>query len=179
MPRKLFQNSYLYFLGLLFMSVLATPLGAQTISGVVAGTVVDPVHAAVPGATVTLLETEKKYSFNTKSESDGRFVFAQVPPGTYKLTVVAQGFKEFAQQGIVLNAKDRMALGDLVMQIGAITEHVEVSAATVTLQTESAESSEALVFKQIENIAVNSRSPLDLVKLVPGVVSTVNLQTAG
>jgi hypothetical protein len=81
--------------------------------------------------------------------------------------------------GVVLNANDKLALGEVTMEVGAVTEQIEVSASAITLQTESAERSAALISKQMENIAVNSRSYLDLVKLVPGVVSTVNLQTAG
>jgi len=65
------------------------------------------------------------------------------------------------------------------VQVGQATQSVEVSADTTLLKTESAERSEALVATQMQNIAVNGRSYLDLTKLVPGVVSTVSLATAG
>jgi hypothetical protein len=152
---------------------------AQTTSGSIAGSAVDAQRAAVPNATVTATELEKRFTFTTKTDESGRFVFTQIPPGTYNIAVEARGFKKLERSGVVLNANDKLALGDLVMEVGALTEQIEVSASVVTLQTESAERSEALVSKQMENIAVNSRSYLDLVKLVPGVVSTVNLQTAG
>jgi Carboxypeptidase regulatory-like domain/TonB-dependent Receptor Plug Domain len=152
---------------------------AQTTSGSIAGSVVDAQHSAVPNASVTATEQEQKFTHTTKTDDSGRFVFTQIPPGTYVLSVQAPGFKRYDRSGVVLNANDKLALGDLPMEIGAVTEQIEVSATTVTLQTESAERSTALVSKQMENIAVNSRSYLDLVKLVPGVVSTVNLQTAG
>src|SRR5438270_1897729 len=159
--------------------VLAASATAQTTSGSIAGTVVDAQHAAVPNANVAAVEQEQKFRYAAKTDDAGRFVFAQAPPGTYTLTIEAAGFKKYDRAGIKLNANDKLALGDLVMEVGAVSESIEVSASVVTLQTESAERSDALVAKQMENIAVNGRSYLDLVKLVPGVVSTVNLATAG
>src|SRR5579872_529164 len=165
---------------ILTLSLVLCGIGyAQTTSGSIAGTIVDSQHAALTNAGVTAREQEQKFTLTTKTDDAGRFVFTQVPPGTYTISVEAPGFKKFDRAGIVLNANDKLAVGEMVMEVGAITEQIEVSATAVTLQTESAERSEALVSKQMENIAVNSRSYLDLVKLVPGVVSTVNLQTAG
>jgi outer membrane receptor protein involved in Fe transport len=152
---------------------------AQTTSGSIAGSVVDAQHAALPNAAVTAQEQQQKFTVKTTTNETGRFVLTQVPPGTYTLSIEAPGFKKLDRSGIVLNANDKLALGEVTMEIGAVTEQVEVSAEAVMLQTESAERSAALVSKQMENIAVNSRSYLDLVKLVPGVVSTVNLATAG
>jgi hypothetical protein len=165
------------FLALFLLCGLAA--SAQTTSGSIAGSAVDAQHAAVPNATVTATEQEQKFTLTTKTDEAGRFVFTQIPPGTYTISVQASGFKKYERANIALNANDKLALGELEMEIGAVTESVEVTAQAVQLQTESAERSTALVSKQMENIAVNSRSYLDLVKLVPGVVSSVNLQTAG
>src|SRR5690348_16908583 len=153
----------------LSVSLLLSGIGyAQTTSGSIAGSVVDAQHAALPNAAVTAREQQQKFVVNTRTDDSGRFVFTQVPPGTYTISVDATGFKRLDRTGIVLNANDKLALGDLVMEVGAVTEQIEVTASTVLLQTESAERSAALVSKQMENIAVNSRSYLDLVKLVPG-----------
>ena len=164
-------------LALLLVSA-ATGYG-QTTSGSLAGNIVDAQHGAVPNSVVTATELEKKFTLSTKTDEQGRFVFTQLPPGTYRVTAEAPGFKRYERVGITLNANDKLSIGDVVMEVGTVTEQIEVSAVAVELQTESAERSSALVSKQMENIAVNSRSYLDLVKLVPGVVSTVNLQTAG
>jgi len=71
--------------------------------------------------------------------------------------------------GIVLEANTKLALGDIVMEVGAVTESVEVAATATALQTESVERSATITGKQIENIEVNGRNPLDMAKLVPGV----------
>jgi outer membrane receptor protein involved in Fe transport len=166
-----------------FVVLLLLALGmsgyAQTTSGSISGSIVDSQHASIANAVVTATEQEKKTIYNTKTDEAGRFVFAQVPPGGYTIAVQVPGFKKYERTGITLNANDRLALGELPMEVGALTEQIEVTTSAVQLQTESAERSTALVGTQMENIAVNSRSYLDLVKLVPGVVSTVNLQTAG
>jgi hypothetical protein len=166
-------------ISLVFALVFAMSAFGQTTSGSIAGSVVDAQHAAVPNAAVTALEQEQKVTFSTKTDEAGRFVFAQAPPGTYTLNISASGFKKYERRGITLNANDKLALGEIPMEVGAVNETIEVSATAVALQTESAERSSALVAKQMENIAVNGRSYLDLVKLVPGVVSTVSLATAG
>ena len=164
----------------IFVSLLLCGTGyTQTTSGSIAGNVVDAQHATLPNAAVTAKELQQQFTVNTKTDESGRFVFPQVPPGTYTIAVEAPGFKRMERAGVVLNANDKLAIGEITMEVGAVTEQIEVSASAITLQTESAERSAALVSKQMENIAVNSRSYLDLVKLVPGVVSTVNLQTAG
>ena len=158
---------------------LAMSAFGQTTSGSIAGSVVDAQHAAVPNAAVTALEQEQKIQFAAKSDAEGRFVFANVPPGTYTIAVEAPGFKKYDRKGITLSANDKLAIGDITMEVGTVSETIEVSAISVNLKTESAERSEALVATQMQNIAVNGRSYLDLVKLVPGVVSTVSLATAG
>jgi hypothetical protein len=152
---------------------------AQTISGSIAGSVVDAQRASLPNAAVTAKDLQQQFTFSTKTDESGRFAFPQVPPGTYNVVVEAPGFKRMERAGIVLSANDKLGIGELVMEVGAVTESIEVSAQSVTLQTESAERSAALVSKQIENIAVNGRSYLALAGIAPGVVSTVNLATAG
>lgn len=165
----------------LLVALLAfTAIGyAQTTSGSIAGSVVDSSHAAIPGVQVMATEQEQKVVITTKADESGRFVFAQIQAGHWTVSIESQGFKKYEHANITLNANEKLALGELVMQVGSVTDAVEVSAAAIKLQTESAERSTTLVSTQIENIAVNSRSYLDLVKLVPGVVSTVNLTTAG
>jgi hypothetical protein len=140
--------------------------------------VIDQQGAAIVNASVVVLDLAKRTPSHANTDSAGRFVFPTLLPSTYDLTVEAAGFKKFVLSGQVLNANDQLALGNLQVQVGMETQTVRVEANATELKTESGERSESIVGKQLENTLVNSRSYLDLTKLIPGVVSTVNLQTA-
>jgi hypothetical protein len=157
--------------------MLSLPAAAQTTSGSIAGSVQDTQGAAIVGATVTAIEPEKKTSVMTLTDNEGRFAFAQMPPGRYTLIVETPGFKKFERKDVVLNANDKLAVGVFTLEVGAIDQTIEVQAQGLELKTESAERSDNLVAEQLQNIAVNSRSYLQLTHLIPGVVSTVNLPT--
>jgi len=145
---------------------------AQTISGSIAGRVVDAQGAVVPNASVTVTERSKNLRVSSKTSAGGDFLVPGLLPGTYFIMVESNGFKKLPRSGITLNANDKLALGDLVLEVGAVTETVEVSAQAAVLQTESVERSATISGTQISNIEVNGRSPLDLAKLVPGVQFT-------
>ncbi len=164
-------------LGILLLSAIA--VYGQTTTGTISGTVADPAGAVVPGATVHATEDAKKFTLTASSDETGRFVFAQVPPGMYTITIEMPGFKRFERKNIAFSANDRLTLGTLSIEVGQFAESVEVTTDPVTLKTESAERSDTLVSKQIENLAVNGRSPLALVGLVPGVVATGDFRTGG
>ncbi len=152
---------------------------AQTSSGSLTGTVIDGQGAAIPSATVTVTDLAKKTSFRIVTENSGRFAFPTLAPSTYDVTVEVKGFKKYQLTNQVLNSNDNLAVGDLTMQVGSETQSIQVEAQGIELKSESGERSESIVGKQLQNTLVNSRSYLDLTKLIPGVVSTVNLQTAG
>src|SRR6202162_4207972 len=144
---------------------------AQTISGSISGRVVDAQAAVVPNASVTVTEPSKNLRVSSKTSTAGDFLVPGLLPGNYSITIETNGFKKLSRTDITLDANDKLALGDLVLEVGALTETVKVSAQAV-LQSESVERSATISGKQITNIEVNGRSPLDLAKLVPGVQFT-------
>ena len=164
---------------LTFLFLCALKGQAQNISGQISGRVLDPQGSAVPDATVTVTDVSKKTAVGTKTNEQGDFVLPGLQPGTYDLRVEARGFKRLDRPTIPLDANDKLALGALTLEVGALTEAVEVSAEIALLQTESTERSATIVGKQMENIEVNGRNPLDLAKLIPGVVSTANFSVGG
>jgi hypothetical protein len=164
----------------LILGLAATSfLEGQTISGSIAGRVVDPQGAAVPNALVTATETSKNFSVNARTNGEGEFFLSQLQPGNYTLEITAPGFKKMTRPGVPLDANDKLGLGSLTMEVGAVSETVEVSAQAALLQTESAERSATIVGKQIENLEVNGRNPLDMAKLIPGVVDTSSFAVGG
>ncbi|MGH9673970.1 MAG: carboxypeptidase regulatory-like domain-containing protein [Bryobacteraceae bacterium] len=163
----------------LLVAAMPLPLFAQSTSGSIAGEVRDAQDAAVVNANVTIIDQDKAFTLTTRTSTEGRFVFPTLLPGRYTITVETPGFRKAEQKDINLLANDKITVGTLKLEVGAVTETVEVSAEAVLLKTESSERSEAIIGKQLQNIAVNSRSYLQLAGLAPGIVSTANLQTGG
>jgi len=158
--------------GVAFVFALALGAHAQTISGSISGRVLDQQQSGIPNAVVTVADAAKGISVSTVSGAGGEFLAAGLLPGNYTVTVEAKGFKKLSRSDIPLNANDKLAVGDLILQVGSVTESVEVTAQAVLLQTQSGERSETIIGKEIENIEVDGRNPLDMAKLVPGVQFT-------
>jgi hypothetical protein len=168
-------------IALLFLVVLSLtlPSFSQTSSGSISGSVRDAQQAAIANATVISVEQDKKTTVSVKTDMEGRFIFTNLLPGRYSITVESQGFKKVERTEINLLANDRITVGIITLDVGTVTEAVEVKAQAVQLKTESAERSDAMTATELENVAVNSRSYLQLVGFLPGVVSTANLTTGG
>ncbi|MDX2031567.1 MAG: carboxypeptidase regulatory-like domain-containing protein [Blastocatellia bacterium] len=164
----------------LLMLAMVISATAQT-SASLSGTVTDPNGGAVAGAKVTVANPTMNLQIEGKTSADGGFSFPTLQPGTYTVTIEAQGFKKTVKSGIVLNIADRQSTGAIILEVGDISNTVEVTAdaSQMLLKTESAEQSQVISGEQVENLALNGRNYLDLVKLTPGVVSFVNAQTAG
>ena len=94
-----------------------------TLSGVVA----DPTGAIVPKASVTLSSTDTGVSRTFATDATGRYLFSDLPPSAYTLTIKAGGFKEYKQSGIVLNAGET-ATQDVALAVGSESESVTVTA---------------------------------------------------
>jgi hypothetical protein len=107
-----------------------------------------------------------------------RFPSPDCFPGDYSVIVEATGFKKTLAYRHHANANDKLSVGDLVLEVGAVTDSIEVSATAVLLQTESVERSATIGGKQIENIEVNGRNALDMAKLIPGVTFTTGTSYA-
>jgi Carboxypeptidase regulatory-like domain/TonB-dependent Receptor Plug Domain len=161
--------------------LLSVSAWTQTTSGSIAGTVIDSTQAAVANAKVTAVELERGTILTAATDAEGRFVFPQMQPGTYNITAEAPGFKKFEKKDVILQGNEKLSVGNFNLEVGAIEQSIEVSAQAIQLQTESGERGATLNQKQLENIAVNSRSYLALATITPGVVTTFGsaLQTGG
>ncbi len=140
---------------------------AQTITGEITGTVVDQSDAVIPGATVELVREGTSASRVGTTNQAGIFVFPALPPGTYTLKVNSAGFRSFEQSGIVLSANERVAAGQIKLQVGGAAEKVTVSAESSQIQTESVQTSARLTPEQLSRMVVRGRDVMNLVKLLP------------
>jgi hypothetical protein len=157
----------------------AAQVFAQNITGSISGRVIDPSGAAIPNATIIATGAVQNTTVKTITTAQGDFSLAGLSPGSYDIVVEATGFKRLEDRSIALNAEDHLALGTFNLELGALTDAIQVSAEVSLLQTNSVERSQAIVAKQIQNIEVNGRNPLDMAKLIPGVVSTANFSVGG
>lgn len=153
---------------------LAIGMRAQTTSGSVAGDVVDSQLAAITGAAVTISDDTRGFTQSAVTDAQGRFVFPQLTPATYKLVIEAKGFKKLERTGIELVANDRLALGNIALEIGAATDTITVTAEATLVQSETAERSLAIQGEILRSIAVNGRGFTPLASIVPGVIFNTN-----
>ena len=150
------------------------PAVAQTTgSASLRGTVKDPQGAIIRDAIVTMTNERTKDERQTKSSEDGTYTFTALTPGNYTLKTEAPGFKTKTQTGLAIETSDTKGL-DISMEVGAPTEIVTVTAAAETLQTETGARENTITSKQIDNLSIISRSSLELLRVLPGVVAPDN-----
>ena len=141
---------------------------AQSYTGSVTGLVTDPSGAVVPNVQVRLVDEDKGFSFSATSDSAGRYVFRQVPPGSYKITVEAQGFRAETRSGIKLDVSQNVTV-DFTLQVGATNQTVEISEAAPLMSTQDAVTGQTVDRKFINDLPLVSRSVTDLAFLTPGI----------
>ncbi|HLM55596.1 MAG TPA: carboxypeptidase regulatory-like domain-containing protein, partial [Pyrinomonadaceae bacterium] len=154
-------------LGAVSLFAAAPAAFAQGSSGTVRGVVKDPAGAVVPNATVTLVGQRGDERKGTTSDN-GTYVFTSVDPGAYTLRVEGQGFKTYEQQ-FSLAPNETRGL-DAELEVGAPTETVTVTDQGSAIKTETGERSDTITSAQIENLSIISRSSLELLRILPGVV---------
>ncbi|HSE15636.1 MAG TPA: carboxypeptidase regulatory-like domain-containing protein [Pyrinomonadaceae bacterium] len=154
--------------------VNVSPVMAQTTgSASLRGTVKDPQGAIIRDAVVTITNERTKDERQTKSSEDGTYTFTALSPGNYTIKTEAQGFKTKTQTGLAIETSDTKGL-DISMEVGAPTETVTVTAIAETLQTETGARENTITSKQIDNLSIISRSSLELLRVLPGVVAPDN-----
>jgi hypothetical protein len=147
-----------------FAAVLwaCTGLQGQTFSANITGIVTDPGGAVVPGATVTLRNVATGDLRRTLTNPDGRYNFSQVLPATYSLTLTQPGFRNYVQNGVVLTA-NQSAEVDVKLEVGAVSESVEVNAAAPILDTQTSNESSTLTTQMMQSLPIANRAALSLV----------------
>jgi hypothetical protein len=157
-------------LSVLLAALAASPIAGQTFFGSIVGNVTDDSGASVPGAKVTLTNTGTNEVRAAESGQSGNYQLLNLIPGTYKVDFEKAGFKRVSRDEIqvVLQASVRI---DIRMQVGDVGQTVEVSAAALALQTETATISQAVEGRNVTDMPLNGRNVYNLVALVPGVVA--------
>jgi hypothetical protein len=142
----------------------------QAFTGSLTGLVTDPTGAAIPSATVKITNTATGETRQTQTGAEGRYTFSQLLPSTYELMAEAPGFRTFVQKGIILRA-NQSAEVSFTMQVGDVTESVEVTGAAIQLDTQTANQSVTLTQDMVLNLPINARNPFVLVHATAGITA--------
>lgn len=150
------------------LSFLACIAYAQSDNANVNGLISDPSGSSVPNAKVTLRNQTTGLTREAATTAGGTYTIPTVPPGLYTMIVEAPGFKKYESKD---NKVDPSVPANIsaVMQVGAVTETVEVTAAATVLQTESGALGKVIEGRQLSDIQLNGRNPIFLAILKPGV----------
>ncbi|MBM3813839.1 MAG: TonB-dependent receptor [Acidimicrobiia bacterium] len=150
--------------------LLAGGLWAQTERGNITGSVSDASGASIPGAAVTITNTATNQAISVSTTGAGDYNAANLSPGRYRVEFAAQGFKKRVSDGVILTAAATLRL-DAQLEVGAVTESVEVRADIAQVQTENAKVTTAVQNKLVDELPLvvggALRSPFDLVSITP------------
>jgi len=160
-----------------FATVASEPLfsQAQAVNAQLNGTVLDPNEAVIPGARVTLSSAETGFSREYTTGAQGEYSFPLVPPGVYQLEIEAPGFKTWVQPDILLAIGQSMTI-DPRLELGAVSETVEVQAVAPVLNTGNANVGSEVGTKQVEELPLNIRNVFGLVALESSVNNSQTFQ---
>ncbi|RPI52499.1 MAG: carboxypeptidase regulatory-like domain-containing protein, partial [Acidobacteria bacterium] len=145
----------------------ATLASAQTPSGEISGLASDSSGSVLPGVRVTLTNVATKATRLTQTNESGVYVFPAVPPGTYTLKAELDGFSTMERANIQVQVGSAYRL-PFTLEIGALTDVVQVVADTPVIQTENASIGTVIENRSIVELPLNGRNYLQLASLIPG-----------
>jgi hypothetical protein len=163
-------RSFLRFAIAFTVVVLTASAAFAQNTGSLRGVVTDPSGGVLPTATVSLINEGTKETRTTKTNNEGNYFFAAVFPGVYTVRVEMPGFKNAEAKGIRMSPNDTRGV-DVTLQVGGASETVDVTAEREIIQTETGAREGVIRQEQIENLSIISRSPMELLRILPGVVA--------
>lgn len=153
---------------LICLYMLATSsLFAQVETARITGTVTDATGAVVPGARVAIVQLQTNRKVMAVTDGEGRYVSVPVPVGRYQLEVEASGFKRAVRSGITLQVQ-QTAVVDFRLEVGQVSEKVEVMAEAPLLNTTEATQGQVIENKRIVDLPLNGRDYVQLALLSSG-----------
>jgi hypothetical protein len=161
------------------MLASGTLVSGQTITGAISGTVTDGSGSVIPGATLTLTGEKTGTARTGVTDSEGHFSFAALQPGSFVLKVEKQGFQTYEQQKIILSANEKLALADVKLQPGQVSETVSVTSEGAIVERESSDLTARLTADQINLISTKGRDVTSLLRLLPGTSNNDDIEGAG
>ncbi len=150
------------------MGLMASGLVAQTSQGILAGVARDTTGAVLPKAKVTITNEATGEKRVGATKSDGAYRIEAVPPGRYTVLVEELGFDAKKETGVVINASEVSSL-DLVLNVGNVSDVVEVQAVANAINTENGQLTGIIDQNQIAKLPIFSLNPIELATTLPGI----------
>ena len=152
----------------LCVATLCSTAAAQDARGTIVGRVLDPTGAAIPNADIRVTNKATGVTAASRANEAGLYVAPYLVPGTYTVTAELQGFKKFTRDNVQVRVNDRIEL-DIRLEVGDVTENVQVTAETPVLATAEASLGQVMDQRRINELPLFAGNAMDLVHLAPGV----------
>ncbi len=162
-----------FFLLLVLFAAFSAPhkVHAQDFRASITGEVSDPTGAVIPNATVTALNVETHVSYAAKTDSRGLYSVLYILPGTYTVTVTANGFQKMAYDKVILDSSQQLGL-NVPLRTGNVEQQIVVTAGSIELDTVSATTGGVIDQTKVDNMPSSGLMVWDDVALTQGVRST-------
>jgi hypothetical protein len=155
---------------LVLLTAMSGRAAAQT-TGTITGVVKDSTGAALPGASVEVINEQTTDVRRTVSNNEGIFNVPAVPQGRYTLRISLSQFKAFEHRGIQLRSSEVFNIGAVALSVAELTEQVTVTASDLAaVQTATAVRTSVLEARQLDTLVARGRDPISLLNLLPGAI---------
>ena len=156
------------------MAACLLPQGGESTE--ILGVVEDSSGSVVPGVVITATHVATRQARKVVTGESGIYVFSFMQPGEYTLSADKTGFKTEVRSRLELQLNQKARV-NFVMQVGAVAESIEVSAAGVILNTDDATIGNVVEEKRIVDLPLNGRNFANLAGLMPGVIKGISSNT--
>jgi hypothetical protein len=144
--------------------VFAATLSAQSFQGSLRGRITDPKAATIPLARITIVDEGSGTARSTLTSDQGEYSFAALTPATYTVSAEAPGFKKSSRAGVIVSTQTAVTI-DLVMELGQVSEQVNVTAEAPLIDTADASTGQVIDSQKLADLPNLGRNPFMLSKL--------------
>ncbi len=163
--------------GVFLALALSPAVLAQTSKALISGIVTDGSGAAISGAKITVTDMSRNLDYKAESNASGLYRVVELTPGLYRVTAESAGFRTYVLESLPLSTQQNASL-NISLEVGAVTERVQVTATGPLLEASSATLSSVVENKKIIDLPLNNRNVYSLLRLVPGITpSTPNQES--
>ena len=172
------SRTVIFSVAAVIAALLIPVASGQTSLGSISGLVADQSGAAVPDVAITVTDVDRNATFRSVSNESGFYVVAQLPPGAYSLSAEASGFSRYVLDAISVSTQQKIS-ADIVLELGAVTESVSVTANALELETGTSTLSAVIENKKIVDLPLNGRNVFTLALLTAGVYASRPTSSTG